>query len=467
MKLKQIYVDNLFGIYKYELNLIDPQLSHVTIIDAPNGMGKTTILRLIQATLKGDILYLDSIPFTKFMLIFDDGQYVKVSKTDPYNTVIGNNLLKLRNYYAHMSVQDGGGTDKDDMGLENIRYEINGREYILSLQRDFVLMYVRRVRVYNKDDFENLTLADVMHGDDYNNEDLFAIDDLSSALNKLTTNFNIYFIKTNRLFIKNEEESIRNERFRRRSESRNDMVSAVDLYKGKIRDLIISVGKEFADKSEELDRTFPQRVLNIIFKKNKKSEIYSKEDIEKALAELEKNRSELSELGLITEAGDSLVKIPDQKSLTDDTRVFLSKYIEDNKIKLEIYKEISNKLKLLRNIVNERNIFSDKKLKFSADEGIEIISKNGRHIPVDKLSSGEKNNFVLFYELIFACGNHSLILVDEPEISLHVTWQRQFIDELNEICKLKELQGIVATHSPDIVGDNVDYMVDLEDLNNV
>ncbi len=52
MKLKQIYVDNLFGIYKYELNLIDPQLSHVTIIDAPNGMGKTTILRLIQATLK-------------------------------------------------------------------------------------------------------------------------------------------------------------------------------------------------------------------------------------------------------------------------------------------------------------------------------------------------------------------------------------------------------------------------------
>ena len=132
---------------------------------------------------------------------------------------------------------------------------------------------------------------------------------------------------------------------------------------------------------------------------------------------------------------------------------------------MEIYKEFAEKLRLLRNIVNERNQFSDKTMKFSSAEGIEFISKNGRTIPIEKLSSGEKNNFILFYELIFGCGDNSLILVDEPEISLHVAWQRQFIDELNEICQLKSLQGIVATHSPDIVGDNVDYMVDLEDLN--
>lgn len=47
-----------------------------------------------------------------------------------------------------------------------------------------------------------------------------------------------------------------------------------------------------------------------------------------------------------------------------------------------------------------------------------MLLKN--EIPIEHLSSGEKNDFVLFYELIFKCDSKSLILVDEPEISLHV-----------------------------------------------
>ena len=103
-------------------------------------------------------------------------------------------------------------------------------------------------------------------------------------------------------------------------------------------------------------------------------------------------------------------------------------------------------------------------MSFNSKEGIVFTASNGRSIPIKQLSSGEKHNLIMFYELIFESDKDALILIDEPEISLHVYWQRQFIDELNDICKLKELQSIVATHSPDIVGNYVDYMVDLEDI---
>ncbi|MCB0909950.1 MAG: AAA family ATPase, partial [Nocardioidaceae bacterium] len=46
-----------------------------------------------------------------------------------------------------------------------------------------------------------------------------------------------------------------------------------------------------------------------------------------------------------------------------------------------------------------------------------------------------------------------LVLIDEPEISLHVAWQRQFLNDLQRIAQLGEMRFIVATHSPQIVGE--------------
>ena len=53
------------------------------------------------------------------------------------------------------------------------------------------------------------------------------------------------------------------------------------------------------------------------------------------------------------------------------------------------------------------------------------------------------------------------MLVDEPENSLHVAWQKMIISDLMQIAKIKKLQLIVATHSPTIVSYGSDYAVDL------
>ncbi len=464
MSLKRIFVDELFGCYKYDLSLFSSKQSHITIIDSPNGMGKTTILRLIQATLEGDIRYIDTIPFSKFGMEFDEGKTISIEKKDTFSSVLNRNVAKLRNQLAHSQELVESAKDEDDLLLNNIKYIVNGEEFSISFQREILTSSVRRGR-YDRDYMTDLSVLELISRYEFGDEEVFSMEGVMPALRKFSDGLQIYSIKTNRLYKRNEDVGYGNDRFRSYVEPDVNVVSAVELYKKKLKREIMHAGKEFADKSEELDRAFPQKVLNIIFKKENAPDIYDKETIEIRLKELEQTRSELSELGLITVTGDSLVKIPAGEELSDQTRIFLTNYIEDNITKLEIYKSLAGKLELLQNIINERNIFSDKEMKFSSTEGVVFVSsRNGRTIPIDKLSSGEKNNFVLFYELIFECNGNSLILVDEPEISLHVAWQRQFIDELNEICKLKGLQGIVATHSPDIVGDNNEFMIDLEDL---
>jgi predicted ATPase len=53
-------------------------------------------------------------------------------------------------------------------------------------------------------------------------------------------------------------------------------------------------------------------------------------------------------------------------------------------------------------------------------------------------------------------------LIDEPETSMHVAWQIEFIRDLKKITKIKPLSFIVATHSPDIINDNT--FIDLYEL---
>ncbi len=69
-------------------------------------------------------------------------------------------------------------------------------------------------------------------------------------------------------------------------------------------------------------------------------------------------------------------------------------------------------------------------------------------------SSGEQCLFLLFLGIVASIEDNSLVLIDEPEISLHPSWQERFVDILNQ--SLKTYSGchfIIATHSPLIVSN--------------
>lgn len=86
------------------------------------------------------------------------------------------------------------------------------------------------------------------------------------------------------------------------------------------------------------------------------------------------------------------------------------------------------------------------------DGGKQILfsDSNGIEIDINKLSTGEK-------QIIYRIGyilknlknlNGGIILIDEPEISLHPTWQIKIKDLLLELFKDLNVQIIIATHSP-------------------
>ena len=116
---------------------------------------------------------------------------------------------------------------------------------------------------------------------------------------------------------------------------------------------------------------------------------------------------------------------------------------------------------MYREIVNERLKF--KRFYINPKNGL-VIKDGNRELELDELSSGEKQILVIFYELIFNLNKGKVLLIDEPEISLHIVWQEKFMDHLKRIIELNSCTAIVATHSPQIINNNWDNQVDLGGL---
>ena len=115
-------------------------------------------------------------------------------------------------------------------------------------------------------------------------------------------------------------------------------------------------------------------------------------------------------------------------------------------------KEITNK------VINEINgIFDilelDVKLKgFSKDEKTLPIFENsaGEEFDINDLSSGEKQLFLRTLSIKMLEPKNSIILIDEPELSLHPKWQQRIIEVYKKIGENNQI--IIATHSPHILG---------------
>ena len=89
----------------------------------------------------------------------------------------------------------------------------------------------------------------------------------------------------------------------------------------------------------------------------------------------------------------------------------------------------------------------------SKDENTVPIFRNieGKEFDINGLSSGEKQLFLRALSLKFLNVNNSIILIDEPEISLHPRWQRKIVNVYENIGENNQI--IIPTHSPHIIGN--------------
>ena len=110
----------------------------------------------------------------------------------------------------------------------------------------------------------------------------------------------------------------------------------------------------------------------------------------------------------------------------------------------------------------EINRFLSKSKKFTFDDSGEFeFSNNGRILDISKLSSGEKHLIAILGRVTFSSFiETSTFIADEPELSLHLEWQREILPAIRRLSP--NTQVIVATHAPAIISKDTNK-IDIEE----
>jgi predicted ATP-binding protein involved in virulence len=232
--------------------------------------------------------------------------------------------------------------------------------------------------------------------------------------------------------------------------------STAEIFARDLRRRIKDVKTEYGSVSSNLDRTFVTRLLQGAVPVQSAKELIAR------FEGLEARRKELGTLGLLDLASPSAMSEPKLSTvtelLTEKADVF-SLYVADMEEKLTVFDELQAKLEVLRDRVNRR--FKYKTMEIDAATGFSFLSHSGVRLNSTDLSSGEQHVVILLYELLFVAQPGDLVLIDEPELSLHIDWQMAFPDDLREAQRVSTIDILVATHSPAIAGAARDLLVPL------
>ena len=110
------------------------------------------------------------------------------------------------------------------------------------------------------------------------------------------------------------------------------------------------------------------------------------------------------------------------------------------------------------------SLFQETKKKVDfVDDQLEIRLHNKSKLDYKKLSSGERQVIFIFLKVINGSVDNSLILMDEPEISLHLSWQEKLLSEIVKVNSNSQI--IIVTHSPAVVMNGwLDSFVDITNI---
>ncbi len=442
MRIRKISVSRLFDIFDQEIPLnLDER---ITIIHGPNGYGKTVLLRLTNALLTLRYRELRAVPFADFSLDFDDGRrFSALKRQDPALFADPKDLSKSAGQLVLTLTTQQGVVNHTPQSVraEDLPFPMRMLEHeapdLRRIGQDLWLNVATQ---------EELSLEEVL--DQYSDElPVPKRQPEPDWVKEMRSAIPLRFIETQRLL------SFRQMRRTRGFEGQAAFVPAVSKYSEELANAIQAKLTEYASLSQSLDRTFPTRLVRA-----SGSGKLTVQQLRTRLGELEERRSRLMAAGFLDKEQE--IDFRDLQRIDESNRDVLSVYVEDVKQKLSVFDELTNKIDLLAKIINERFLY--KQLSISKKEGFVFTTPDGKNLSLNYLSSGEQHELVLLYELLFKVGPNTLVLIDEPELSLHVAWQQQFLSDLQEITKLSEIDVLIATHSPQIIHDRWDLTVELQ-----
>lgn len=433
MKITSVRIVKLFGIYSYHIPVSES--GQICLITSPNGYGKTTILSIIDNLFKGYLFYFYRLPFEEIEVGLTDDSYISITKYEK--------SLKL--------------FDTDDSPLSSdteVRFEWKSSDAITSFEINSksVLGALRILKTrLDLTDYELNNLFDaelskkIMHSEIFYRTMSKASVKFQEFLLKLNS-LGVMLISANRIY--KEEQNIVENRYRR-SYYYESQMSPIKMVSNNLREILESNKMIYFNTVQKFD-------INLIGALIKSDVEYSQEDYEAKIYQLSSKLDSLLRYGLVA-------KVNFEPYDPQYIRL-LSAYINEIEKKLAVYDALLNKLELFTELI-ERKVFVNKKFTFTPEHGIRCQLDTGVPVDLDALSSGEQHQLILLFNFIFNVPDKSVLLIDEPENSLHVTWQRQFIEDIDRISIEKDIQVLIATHSPRILANVRNKAFDLLFLN--
>lgn len=420
MRIKQISVTELFGIFNHVIPLNTED--RITIIYGLNGIGKTAILKLLNYIFSFQFSGFNNIPFKKLQIDFDDGSCLQFHK--PPESNIDDNV------------------EKPEIRIV-LKTNTSRNEYeLLFNQHDYFIPERTSKKTLNLKNTENWTTKKEMPMmEDFRKYAIFlygsTLQKLPEWLQDIINSIDIHLIESERLLNISED---------------NEMIPSVNAYANELAENIQEKLAEYGTLSQSLDRTFPVRLVQ-----KASTNSLTNDQLIKKLDAVENKRKHLINAGLLDKDENTNFQISEQ--IDENIKQVLSVYIEDVEKKLAVFDNLSQRIELMKKIINQR--FSYKEINIDKEKGF-IFTCNDNSLSPEKLSSGEQHELVMLYELLFKVKPNSLILIDEPELSLHVEWQVNFLKDLKEITKIANIDILLATHSPGIIHDRWDLTVELK-----
>jgi len=456
-RISEIKIEGLFGYHSYKLSFNTNE--SISIIYGTNGMGKTTLFKILKALLieyesfeknynnknYENFKYLcEEVPFNSFTLSFADDSSITMIKNKTIisisynkrgNNVIGNLKFSVNNKNFENNV-------KNHYKFIKILFPIvnsNNRFLFINTHRDGVLSSVSNLLndFIKKNEEKNLLSAifGEKESQDISSNSLDEIRRIKNYINSSSTGVTIDLTSAPKSMMSSIDIMTRDYESYQMSFKDYDPLNNHDsdkpmplYFEGALLEL----------KNNELFNDYVKHFkLKTSFRPHKTSVVMelAKRPIEDVLDD-----EELKKSFLVDRFNSELLNL-----------CFL-------KQKYEFFK------KAFEEFYNEYDP-SYKKLILNLGENPKFLYKcsNGTTIDDSKLSSGEINLLTILYSIAFNTTRDSIILIDEPEISLHMLWVQQLTTTISNMVKSRGNQQIImSSHSPFLAAGHEEYLVEGE-----
>lgn len=419
-QIESIKVEELFGYYNYKLEKgIGDVSNNLIILYGDNGTGKSTILKILyylfsNKTRSGHKSKLANIPFRRIEVKLLNGDTIIAERNPQLEQYTGNYTL----HYIHDS--------------EDIICPI----------------------ICKKDDEEDNFHVKISEG----TEEYELYTKFLSAFKDLS----ILYIPDNRKEIgtnDNDDEYIRRKRISRFRVDSHEIIREEKIEKevGLLQEWIVNRALSATKKGEEGTSEIYAKILSQFSKSKQTLQIKPKlEDIKAKILSIAKKTESYVSMGFISkpdyESVLTMIEKVQQKNVESVYNI-LSPYMEMQENKLNALDDLVETISHFNNSLNK--YLYRKTISYSVSKGFEVkpIGKKDT-IDLKNLSSGEKQLILLFSMVIRKSEECPIIIIDEPEISLNIKWQRMLMDTLQYFVKNSNTQFIIATHSFELLSSH-------------